>query len=80
MLLELGGLLGLSLLRNFLVRQGQYFLVYTSARLLNISDSSELIPHFVLHISRRPYIAQKIACIQNKAMDVTFQMIYVSTF
>ena len=37
MLLELGDLLGLSLLRNFLVRQGQYFLVNISARWLNIS-------------------------------------------
>ena len=55
--------------------QGQFFLVNISARLLNIS-----IPHFVLHISRLPDIAQKTACTQNEAMDVTIQMKYVSAF
>ena len=74
MLLELGDLLGLSLLRNF------FSAANISARLLNISSSSNLIPHFVLHISRLPDIAQKTACTQNEAMDVTFQMKYVSTF
>ena len=65
-LLELGDLLGLSLLRNF------FSAANISARLLNISSSSNLIPHFVLHISRLPDIAQKTACTQNEAMDVTF--------
>ena len=74
MLLELGDLLGLSLLRNF------FSAANISARLLNISSSSNLIPHFVLHISRLPDIAQKTACTQNEAMDVTFQMKYVSAF
>ena len=74
MLLELGDLLGLSLLRNF------FSAANISARLLYISSSSNLIPHFVLHISRLPDIAQKTACTQNEAMDVTFQMKYVSAF
>ena len=74
MLLELGDLLGLSLLRNF------FSAANISARLLNISSSSNLIPHFVLHISRLPDIAQKTACTQNEAMDVTFQMKYALAF
>ena len=64
----------------FLVRQGQYFVVNISARLLNISNSSNFIPHFVLLISRLPDIAQKTACTRNEAMDVAFQMKYVSVF
>ena len=63
-----------------LVWQGQYFLVNISARLLNISTSSTFIPHFVLLISQLPDIAQKTACTQNEAMDVTFQMKYVLAF
>ena len=51
MLLKLGDLLGLSLLRNF------FSAANISARLLNISNSSNLIPHFVLRISRLPNIA-----------------------
>ena len=74
MLLELRDLPGLSLLRTFLVRQGQYFLVNISAKLLNICNSSNFIPHFVLLISRLPDIAQK------EAMDVTFQIKYISAF
>ena len=74
MLLESGDLLGSFLLRNF------FSAANISARLLNISSSSNLIPHFVLHISRLPDIAQKTACTQNEAMDVTFQMKYVSAF
>ena len=76
MLLELGDLLGLSLLRNFLVRQAKYFL----QKLLNISNSSNFIPHFVLLISRLPDIAQKTTCTRNEAMDVTFQIKYVLAF
>ena len=60
--------------------QGQFFLENISARLLNISNSSNFIPHFVLLISRHPDIAQKSACTRNEAMDVTFQMKYVSVF
>ena len=66
MLLKLGDLLGLSLLRNF------FSAANISARLFNISNSSNLIPHFVLHISRLLDIAQKTACTQNEAMNVTF--------
>jgi len=72
MLLDLGDLLWLSLLRNF------FSAANISERLLNISNSSNLTPHFVLHISRLPDIAQKTDCTQNEAMDVTFQMKYVS--
>ena len=43
MLLELGDLLWSSLLRNFLVRQGQYFLVNISSVLVSISGGLETI-------------------------------------
>ena len=62
------------------MRQGQYFLVNISARLLNISSSSNLIPNFVLLVSRLPNIVQKTACTRNEDMVVTFQMKYVSAF
>ena len=62
------------------MRQDQFFLVNISAGLRNISNSPNIIPHFVLLISRHPDIAQKSACIRNEAMDVTFQMKYVSVF
>ena len=62
------------------MRQSQYFLVNITAGLLNISNSSNPIPNIVLLISRLPDIAQKTACTQNEAMDVTFQMKYVSVF
>ena len=62
------------------MRQGQYFLVNISAKMLNISKSSNLIPDFVLLVSRLPDIAQKTACTQNEAMDPTFQMKYVLAF
>ena len=59
------------------MRQGQFFFVNISARFLNISNSSNFIPNFVLLISRLPDIAQKTACTRNEALDVTFQMKYV---
>ena len=62
------------------MRQGQFFFVNISARFLNISNSSNFIPNFVLLISRLPDIAQKTACTQNEAMDLTFQMKYVLAF
>ena len=76
MLLELGDLLGSFLLRIF----------FSAARSIfsckYFSNSSNLIPHFVLHIPRLPDIAQETTCTQNEAMDmdVTFQMKYVSAF
>ena len=76
-LLELGDLLRLSLLRNFLMRQGQFFSCNISARFLNISNSSNFIPHFVLLISRLPDIAQKSTYTQNVPMNVTFHLRYV---
>ena len=48
--------------------------------MLNISNSSNLIPDFVLLVSRLPDIAQKTACTQNEAINVTFQIKYVSAF
>ena len=39
-----------------------------------------MIPCFVLPISRLPDIAQKTTCTQNEAIDVTFQMKYVLVF
>ena len=76
MLLELGALLGLSLLRNFFnAARSNFFFVNISARFLNISNSSNFIPHFVLL-----NIAQKTACTRNEALDVTFQMNYVLVF
>ena len=80
MLLELGALLGLSLLRNFFNAARSIFFVNISARFLNISNSSNFIPNFVLLISRLPDIAQKTACTRNEALDVTFQMKYVLVF
>ena len=81
MLLELGALLGLSLLRNFFnAARSIFFVVNISARFLNISNSSNFIPNFVLLISRLPDIAQKTACTRNEALDVTFQMKYVLVF
>ena len=77
MLLELGYLLGLSLLRNFLSAAGS---IVSCKYFGNISNSSNFIPHFVLLISRLPDIAQKTACTRNEAMDVTFQMKYVLAF
>ena len=62
------------------MRQGKFFLANISVRLLNISNCSNFIPHFVLLISQLPDIAQKTACTRNKAMDVTFQKKYVSAF
>ena len=56
------------------------FFVNISARFLNISNSSNFIPNFVLLISRLPDIAQKTACTRNEALDVTFQMKYVLVF
>ena len=77
MLLELGYLLGLSLLRNFFSATRS---IFSCKYFSNISNSSNFIPHFVLLISRLPDIAQKTACTRNEAMDVTFQMKYVSVF
>ena len=77
MLLELGYLLGLSLLRNFFSAARS---IFSCKYFSNISNSSNFIPHFVLLISRLPDIAQKTACTRNEAMDVTFQMKYVLAF
>ena len=77
MLLELGYLLGLSLLRNFFCAARS---IFSCKHFRNISNSSNFIPHFVLLISRLPDITQKTACNRNEAMDVTFQMKYVSVF
>ena len=77
MLLELGDLLGLSLLRNFFSAARS---IFSCKYFSNISNSSNFIPHFVLLISRLPDIAQKTACTRNEAMDVTFQMKYVLAF
>ena len=45
---------------------------------VSISHSWNLIPHFVFFISRLPDIAQNTACTRNEAMDITFQMKFIS--
>ena len=72
MLLELGYLLGLSLLRNFFSAARSIFSCKYFSKMAQYFNSSNLIPNFVLLISQLPDIVQKTACTQNKAMDVTF--------
>ena len=80
MLLELGDLLGLSLLRNFFSATRSIFSCMYFSKTAQYFHSSNFISHFVLLISRLPDIAQKTACTQNEAMDVTFQITYVLAF
>ena len=80
MLLELGDLLGLSLLRNFFSAARSIFSCKYFSKIAQYFHSSNFIPHFVLLISQLPDIPQKSACTQNEAMDGTFQMKYVSFF
>ena len=42
--------------------------------MVNISNSSNFIPHIVLLISRLPEMIQKCFCTPDRAMDLTFQM------
>ena len=76
MLLELGDLLGLSLLRNLFSAARSKFSCKYFSKIAQYFHSSNFIPHFVLLISQLPDIAQKTACTQNEAMDVTFQITY----
>ena len=80
MLLQLGDLLGSSLLRNFFNTARSIFSCKYFSKIAQYFHSSDFIPHFVLLISRLPDIAQKTACTRNEAMDVTFQMKYVLAF
>ena len=80
MLLDLGDLLGMSLLRNSFSAASSIFSCKYFSKIAQYFHSSNFIPHFVLLISRLPDIAQKTACTRNEAMDVTFQMKYVLVF
>ena len=80
MLLDLGDLLALSLLRNLFSAARSIFPCKYFSKMAQYFHFSNLIPNFVLLTSRLPDIAQKTACTQNEAMNVTFQIKYVSAF